>query len=103
MAPEVHMQAPYDISADFWSIAVTLYLFSHHYYPFEISPDDDLTNAFHKICTNELEFHESIEDFELVDLLSKMLNKNIYDRLFDFSMIKKHNYFKNTNFDWENL
>ena len=87
-------------SADWWNLGVLIYEMKYNIPPFFSDVEDEMKDM---ISNTELKFPKNppISD-NLRDLISKLLNKNYEERLGyqnDFEDIKKHEFFKDVNFD----
>ena len=98
MAPEVILGEGYSFTADFWSIAVCLYEFYCGAVPFGDNADDPM-DVYVAIVKTELAFPKFIKDKDFISLMKNMLCKNTVKRLIKLSLIKKHEWFVNFNFE----
>ena len=101
MAPELIMGEGYSFQIDYWSIAVCIYEFITGKYPFG-EEDDNPRQIYDSILNDRLQFPPEIDnDVNFKLLMVQMLNKSPLTRLNKFEQIKKHNWFK--EFNWEAL
>ena len=101
MAPELIMGEGYSFQIDYWSIAVCIYEFITGKYPFG-EEDDNPKQIYDSILNDKLQFPSEVEtDVNFKLLMVEMLNKSPLTRLNKFEQIKKHNWFK--EFNWEAL
>ena len=101
MAPELIMGEGYSFQIDYWSIAVCIYEFITGKYPFG-EEDDNPRQIYDSILNDRLQFPSEVEaDVNFKLLMIEMLNKSPLTRLNKFEQIKKHNWFK--EFNWEAL
>lgn len=82
--------------SDIWACAVTLYCFITGKLPFE---GDNITQIYSSIQEKEPNY-DLIKSKDLIDLLKKMLTKDVSKRLVSIPEIKKHSWFKDTK-DWD--
>ena len=100
MAPEILKGGGYSFEVDIWSIAVCMYEFFCGKLPFGDDCDDPI-DVYKAVAKQKLEFPKFVKDKEFMNLLTKMLIKNVKNRLYRFNDIKYDPYFK--NFNWNKL
>ena len=100
MAPEILKGGGYSFEVDMWSIAVCMYEFFCGKLPFGEDCDDPV-EVYKAVAKQKLEFPKFVKDKEFINLLTKMLIKDVKNRLYSFNDIKYDPYFK--NFNWNKL
>jgi cGMP-dependent protein kinase len=100
MAPEILKGGGYSFEVDMWSIAVCMYEFFCGKLPFGEDCDDPV-DVYKAVAKQKLEFPKFVKDKEFMNLLTKMLIKNVKNRLYRFNDIKYDPYYK--NFNWNKL
>lgn len=99
-APEVYIGEGYSYTSDYWSLGVCMYEFLCGDLPFGGDNDmPDPLEVYKKILSGVLEFPPFYRDDLGKDLMKKMLNRDMKDRLTTIDDIKSHPYCSDYNFD----
>ena len=96
LAPELIRGENYGASVDWWSLAILLYEMITGWPPFE--DENSKNNLYAKIVSEDPDFSDPKFSPEGRDLLSKMLEKKVEDRI-DVEKMKSHKFFENINWD----
>lgn len=80
LAPEVWGDTQYrGKTADIWSLGVTLFVMAYGYAPFDVATHDELVD---EVCKETpVTIPEDMDDADLVDLLSRLLEKDPRNRI----------------------
>jgi cGMP-dependent protein kinase len=101
MAPEVMQGKGYSLEADYWSLGVLFYEFICGKLPFA----EKLNNPYkiyEEVMKKQLVFPSFQKDEHAINLIKKLLNKNIQERgMGGFESIKNCGYF--SGFNWQDL
>ena len=95
IAPEVYNGIGYGDEIDWWSYGIVLYEMLTGKFPFII-------NKNRKIISTNINWREKYDNYmspEAKDILFKLLDININNRLIDEKEIKKHKFFNDINWD----
>ncbi|WEJ96255.1 Serine/threonine-protein kinase [Yamadazyma tenuis] len=99
LAPELLLNQGYTRSVDWWTLGTLLYEMLTGLPPFY---DEDHTTMYRKILQNPLTFPDFLaKEPSVVDLVTKLLQKDPSKRLSDPKEIKAHAFFK--DIDWDKL
>ena len=98
--PEVILGKNYSFYSDLWSLGVLLYEFIFQKFPFCENESDPL-QIYKSILIEEVSFPYDYDDEDLQDIIMKLLEKNLVDRLINLESVKSHKWFY--NFKWVNL
>ena len=95
IAPEVYNGIGYGDEIDWWSYGIVLYEMLTGKFPFII-------NKNRKIISTNINWREKYDNYmspEAKDIIFKLLDININNRLIDENEIKKHKFFNDINWD----
>jgi len=98
MAPEVLKGEKYGTAVDWWSFGVLLYHMLTGRHPFYSS---NKLETVEKIMTKRIHAYPGCPSKTGFDLLEKLLTRDPSQRITDPQLIKKHSFFKKT--DWDKL
>lgn len=100
MAPEIFTGNGYSFQVDMWSLGVMMYEFICGKLPFGEDVEDPV--QFYQILQKaNLTFPSFVHDEVFKDLVRKLLIKDPNKRLYQYTLIRNHEYFK--DFDFEKL
>jgi serine/threonine protein kinase len=99
-AGSIHFQAPelfwntsnnYDpFKSDIWSMGVFMFLFLFERFPFDSDSEIELQIS---IAKKNLDFPEDFKDIDAISLLTKLLDKDPFNRLTDINLIFEDKFF----------
>jgi len=97
LAPEIILDQDYTLTVDWWSFGILLFEMAAGLPPFY---DENEEAMYQKITSATVAYPEFFPP-EMVDLLTRLLDKNPNSRLCDFEAIKAHPFFE--DIDWVKL
>ena len=99
IAPEVLLGKGYSYSCDYWSIGIITHEIYYNYYPFGNDANEPM-QVYKEILQKEIKLpiqgNSSVNSF-----IMNLLKKNVSKRICNIENAKKHNFFK--DFNWEDL
>ena len=99
IAPEVLLGKGYSYSCDYWSIGIITHEIYYNYYPFGNDANDPM-QVYKEVLQKEVKLpiqgNSSVNSF-----IMNLLKKNVSKRICNIESAKKHNFFK--DFNWEDL
>ena len=96
LAPEILFEKNYGIEVDWWSLGIIIYEMISGYLPFKIIPNEKITK---KVYEKKVRMFPHFSN-QAKNLIKKLLVVNPRKRI-GFEQIKKHEFFKDIN--WENI
>jgi len=95
LAPEIVLDQSYTLNVDWWSFGVLIFEMAAGLPPFY---DENEEAMYQKITAAYIEYPDFFPP-DMVDLLSKLMDKNPNTRLSDFEVIKAHPFFDGIDFE----
>ncbi|CAD8062996.1 unnamed protein product [Paramecium sonneborni] len=95
LTPEMISDEPVGPGTDLWALAIIMYKMYTGTIPFKADNQEEL---YQKIVEDQIIFPQSIPQLAQ-DLMKLFLEKNLNNRLIDYSKIKSHPYFKEIDFN----
>ena len=99
IAPEVLLGKGYSYSCDYWSVGVITHEIYYNYYPFGNDANDPM-QVYKEVLQKEVKLpiqgNPNVNSF-----IMSLLKKNVSKRICNIDTAKKHNFFK--DFNWEDL
>ncbi|CAD8153011.1 unnamed protein product [Paramecium octaurelia] len=97
LTPEMISDKPVGPGTDLWALAIMMYKMYTGTIPFKTENQEDSEDLYKKIVKDQIIFPQSIPK-QAQDLMKLFLEKDLNDRLVDYSKIKSHPYFADIDF-----
>ena len=99
ISPEVLIGKGYSFSCDYWSIGILAFEIYYNYYPFGNEANEPM-EVYRDVLKKDLSLPYN-GDKSVNSFIKAMLNKKVSQRLSSLEKAKKHEFFK--NFNWDDL